>query len=471
MKHINKPAMTLALLLAAATGAWAQIAVTRNEGQNQWTFSMPESKVELAPTYFPRAAFSQQPAALEDVTAGTADAIVSAGQSTQGTVKYFVTADATATAPAIGDGAWSDGLPTAAVITGDTGEGATAYVYYYIVGNDAPEGQAATAENTFSNSEVQGPLSVTLLKNLYTATFTPQNAITILGGKATVAVDDQAVTLGDAATYGNLKKGQSISITAAAGYTVGTVTLNGNDAEATYKEGSTVATFAMPQGDVTVAYTLQRSMSNDMAVQMGDGSAGLSYTIKKENGIWVPEGMTREQLLALFTVSDNMTGAPKTEALTLGEDYDVQLYKIDESGQPVGTPVASAQFDFAPGRYAMKAVTLGKSSMYSGETGLSNTFTLAAANLPGDIPIPGADRDGVVDADDVDNFIDFLLDNDLPDENDPTYVLFDVNGDGKVTIADARAILNIANGLNWDGSVPSNARRLNAKASQGADKK
>lgn len=143
MKHINKPAMTLALLLAAATGAWAQIAVTRTEGQNQWTFSMPESKVELAPTYFPRAAFSQQPAALENVTAGTADAIVSAGQSTQGTVKYFVTADANATAPAIGDGAWSTALPTAAVITGDVAEGATAYVYYYIVGNDGTE------ENTY----------------------------------------------------------------------------------------------------------------------------------------------------------------------------------------------------------------------------------------------------------------------------------------------------------------------------------
>ena len=464
MKHINKPAMTLALLLTAATGAWAQIAVTRTEGQNQWTFSMPESKVELAPTYFPRAAFSQQPAALEDVTAGTADAIVSAGESAQGTLRYFVTADANATAPAIGDGAWSTALPTAAVITGDVAEDATAYVYYYIAGNDGTE------ENTYSNSLVQGPLSVTLLKNLYTATFTSQNDITILGGKATLAVDDQTASLGDAETIGSLKKQQNVSIAAAAGYTVGTVTLNGNDAEATYNEGSTVATFAMPQGDVTVAYTLQRSMSSGVAVQMGDGSDGLKYSVKKENGIWVPEGMTRAQLLALFAVSDNLTGAPKA-ALTLGEDYDVQLYKIDESGAPVGSPVASAQFDFAPGRYAMKAVTLGRSSMYSGETALSNTFTLAAANLPGDIPIPGADRDGVVDANDVDNFIEWMLFGDQPDEDDPTYKLLDVNGDGKVSIADAQAIMNIANGLNPDGSVPSNARRLNAKASQGADKK
>ena len=465
MKHINKPAMTLALLLAAATGAWAQIAVTRTEGQNQWTFSMPESKVELAPTYFPRAAFSQQPAALEDVTAGDADAaIVSAGQSAQGTLMYFATADATATAPAIGDGAWSTDLPTAAVITGDVAEGATAYVYYYIVGNDDTE------ENTYSNSLVQGPLAVTLLKNLYTATFTNQNVLTILSGKATLAVGGQAASLGDAEAIGSLKKGQSISITAAPGYTVGTITLNGGDSEATYNEGSTVATFAMPQADATVAYTLQRSMSNDMAVQMGDGSDGLKYTIKKENGRWVPESMTRAQLLALLTVTDNMEGAPKP-TLTPVYDYDVQLYKINESGAVEGSPIASAQFDFAPGRYAMKAVTLGPGSMYSGETGLSNTFTLAAANLPGDIPI-GGKRDGVVDADDVDNFFELMFRGQLPDTSDETYALFDVNGDGEVDIADLQGIANIANGLNWDGSVPqNNARRFNGKASQDTDKK
>jgi len=465
MKHIKKPAMTLALLLAAATGAWAQIAVTRTEGQNQWTFSMPESKVELAPTYFPRAAFSQQPAALEDVTAGTDKPIISAGESAQGTLRYFVTADANAAAPAIGDTGWSTALPTAAVITSDVSEDATAYVYYYIVGNDG------TVDETFSNSEVQGPLAVSLLKNLYTATFTPQNVLTILGGKATLAVvGGQSVSLGDAEAIGSLKQGQAISITAAAGYTVGTITLNGGDSKATYNEGSTVATFAMPQADATVAYTLQRSMGTNMTVQMGAGNEGVTYNIEKKDGLWVPEGSTRAQLLALFAVSDNMTGAPKT-TLTLGEDYDVQLYKINESGAVVGSPIASAQFDFAPGRYAMKAVTLGPGSMYSGETGLSNTFTLAAANLPGDIPI-GGQRDGVVDADDVDNFFNLMFNNQLPKSTDPTYMLFDVNNDGEVDIADLQGIANIANGLNWDGSVPqNNARRFNGKASQDTDKK
>ena len=67
---------------------------------------------------------------------------------------------------------------------------------------------------------------------------------------------------------------------------------------------------------------------------------------------------------------------------------------------------------------------------------------------------------GVVDADDVDLFIEKLLDGDLPLPGDPDFEKYDVNGDGVADVADAQAILNIANGLNWDGSVPNGARSL-----------
>ena len=78
----------------------------------------------------------------------------------------------------------------------------------------------------------------------------------------------------------------------------------------------------------------------------------------------------------------------------------------------------------------------------------------------------------MVDADDVDNFFELMFSGQLPDTSDETYVLFDVNGDGFVDIADLQGIANIANGLNWDGSVPqNNARRFNGKASQDSDKK
>ena len=72
----------------------------------------------------------------------------------------------------------------------------------------------------------------------------------------------------------------------------------------------------------------------------------------------------------------------------------------------------------------------------------------------------------------MDNFFNLMFNNQLPKSTDPTFVLFDVNNDGEVDIADLQGIANIANGLNWDGSVPqNNARRFNGKASHETDKK
>ena len=78
--------MTLALLLGAATGAWAQddIQVTQVQGQaNQWQYTMPDVDVELTVKYFPTAVFSEggQPTAIQGIIAGTDAALVSTGQS------------------------------------------------------------------------------------------------------------------------------------------------------------------------------------------------------------------------------------------------------------------------------------------------------------------------------------------------------------------------------------------------------
>jgi len=55
MRKFKKITMTLALLITAATGAWAQETVTVNrEGEtNKWTFTMPAGNVELTPVYEP----------------------------------------------------------------------------------------------------------------------------------------------------------------------------------------------------------------------------------------------------------------------------------------------------------------------------------------------------------------------------------------------------------------------------------
>ena len=224
MKHIKKQAMTLALLLGAATGAWAQddIQVTQVQGQaNQWQYTMPDVDVELTVKYFPTAAFSEggQPTAIQGIIAGTDAALVSTGQSQQGTVMYYATTDATA--PDFDAAGWTSTVPTAAIVEGDKTESTRVYVFYYIKGNDAPEGQAATAENTFSDTDILGPLTVTLKKNVFTVALRPLTQFTTDGGQATVTVDEQS-----AGNY-SLKQGQTITVTAAEGYKIRSAKMGG----------------------------------------------------------------------------------------------------------------------------------------------------------------------------------------------------------------------------------------------------
>ena len=218
--------MTLALLLGAATGAWAQddIQVTKVQGQaNQWQYTMPDVDVELTVNYFPMATFSEggQPTAIQNVIAGTDNPIVSTGQSQQGTVMYYATTDATA--PDFDAAGWSSTVPTAAIVEGDKTESTRVYVFYYIKGSDAPEGQTATAENNFSDTDIFGPLTVTLKKNLFNVAIRPATQFSADGGQATVTVDGLPTD-----NY-SLKQGQTITVAAAEGYKIRTAKMGDTD--------------------------------------------------------------------------------------------------------------------------------------------------------------------------------------------------------------------------------------------------
>ena len=226
MKHIKKQVKMLALLLGAATGAWAQddIQVTQVQGQaNQWQYTMPDVDVELTVKYFPMAAFSEggQPTAIQDVIADTDNPIVSTGQSQQGTVMYYATTDATA--PDFDAAGWSSTVPTAAIVEGDKTESTRVYVFYYIKGNDAPEGETATAENNFSDTDIFGPLTITLKKNLFNVAIRPATQFSADGGQATVTVDGQPTD-----NY-SLKQGQTITVAAAEGYKIRTAKMGDAD--------------------------------------------------------------------------------------------------------------------------------------------------------------------------------------------------------------------------------------------------
>ena len=193
------------------------IEVTWDAKTKTGTFQMPGSDVVLTPLYAPTATWDvvdnaeQLPAALEGIIAGQDEAIVTPGQSAQGTVMYAVTTTADA-APALD--AFSATVPTAKTYDDAT----TLYVWYYIQGDDTPDGQQPTEENTFNDSEISTtPLTVQVLTNKFDIQFTAANANTIQAGKATVTVDGQPATLTDGKLQG-VKMGSEVKMTAQPGY-------------------------------------------------------------------------------------------------------------------------------------------------------------------------------------------------------------------------------------------------------------
>ena len=211
------------------------IVVEPGEAANTWTFNQPGSDVVLTPIYAKAAAFATTgtepevktllPEAAEGVIAGTDASLIAegtgivafAGTSTvvkQGTLMYAIGTSATE-APALT--AFSATVPTAENVADD---GADVYVWYYIQGADAPEGQTATEENTFNDSEICAePLKVTVLTNKFDLTFNAANANTIEAGKATVTVGgtDKTGDITDGKLTG-IKMGSEVKLKANTGY-------------------------------------------------------------------------------------------------------------------------------------------------------------------------------------------------------------------------------------------------------------
>jgi predicted enzyme related to lactoylglutathione lyase len=186
-------------------------------------FTMPTYDVELTPVYAPAAKWATDgdkvlaPTAIEGIIAGTEDAIVNAGTVVegQGTVMYFATTDAEMTAEkaAKAEG-WLSTLPTAAGYD----DAQTVYVWYYIKGADTPDGQTASAENTFNDSEICAePIKVEVLSNKFDIALKAANANTIEAGKATVKVGETAAEVKEGKLTG-VKMGSKVTITAKDGY-------------------------------------------------------------------------------------------------------------------------------------------------------------------------------------------------------------------------------------------------------------
>ena len=214
------------------TPASAGPTVAWNASTKTGTFSMPGSDVVLTPIYAKAAAFATTgtgsevktllPEAAEGVIAGTDASLIAkgtgivafAGESTevtQGTLMYAVTPATVTEAPALTD--FSADVPTAKTVADD---GADVLVWYYIQGADAPQGEAATLDNTFSDTE-PACLTVQVLSNKFDIQLNAANANTIEAGKATVTVGGTAATVTDGKLKA-VKMGSEVKLEAQPGY-------------------------------------------------------------------------------------------------------------------------------------------------------------------------------------------------------------------------------------------------------------
>ena len=361
--------MTLALLLTAVTGAWAQSAdpeVTWNAATKTGSFTMPDCDVEIAPIYALVAAFDLKegsedklPAAVEGIFIESTDAIITAGACAQGTLMYAVSTSATEQ-PALT--AFSADLPTAKDITtaGDV------YVWYYIKGADTPEGQEPTEKNTFNDSEIcTTPLKVTLLNNKFNILFTAANANTIEAGKATVTVGGTAATVTEGKLEG-VKMGSEVKVTAKEGYKIKSVTVKKTGAEetvtVTINDAKTEASFDMPTNDVTVTYELIRDMTVAVSAKVGDGTDGYRFSIYKK------EGSTYDLVddaADYPVIMDNID--TKNPAEVAAKDYELQLQKLGDDGKTWANTA-----DYSPGTFRL--MVTGKEG-YDG-TIYTNTYVL-----------------------------------------------------------------------------------------------
>ena len=181
------------------------IEVTWNASTKTGTFAMPGSDVVLTPQYAPAAQLDENgaPAAVSGLEIAADAAIITAGQSAQGTLLYAVGTSATEK-PALT--AFAATLPNAKDLTA----AGNYYVWYYIQGQDTPQGQEPTAENTFNDSEIMGPVKVELLTNEHTLNIKQSPNITVtVAGTAKTPTDDKVTPV---------TTGQEVKIKAATGY-------------------------------------------------------------------------------------------------------------------------------------------------------------------------------------------------------------------------------------------------------------
>jgi hypothetical protein len=195
-KAAQSKTLTVTVLAPAASGPKVDWDAAKKTG----TFTMPGGNVTLEPEYYPQAALTAAPTAINDVPATTDGAIVKAGtvanigstETAQGTVMYYVSPTALDDAAllALAADQWTADVPTAEKLA--KGE---AHVYYYVRGNDSD-----TDDENFSDGDI-------LAANALTVTIAAEPTYAVTFAEGTDPNEWKAVP----AT--GVTKGQTVTVT------------------------------------------------------------------------------------------------------------------------------------------------------------------------------------------------------------------------------------------------------------------
>ena len=239
--------------------------VAWNKATKTGTFTMPGGNVTLVPEYYPQAALTAAPTAINDVPATTDGAIVKAGtvanigstETAQGTVMYYVSPTALDDAAllALAADKWTADVPTAEKLT--KGE---AYVYYYVRGNDSD-----TDEENFSDGDI-------LAANALTVTIAAEPT------KVTLAANDK--TMGTVEVAGESK----VEWTADTwkGWTSDTKVYTVDDITMTSSESAHIREYTSEDKYNNSLFFFVRKMVNDATVTFsttGDPFSRIEFTM------------------------------------------------------------------------------------------------------------------------------------------------------------------------------------------------
>ena len=240
------------LTFAVHEGTASTVDIDWNAETKTGKFTMPGGNVTLEPDYYPQAALTAAPTAINDVPATTDGAIVKAGtvatigstETAQGTVMYYVSPTALDDAAllALAADQWTADVPTAQSLAQGK-----AYVYYYVRGNDSD-----TDEENFSDGDIlaANALNVTIAAEpTYAVTFKAANTNTIEAGKATVTVGGTAAEVKEGKLTG-VKMGTEVKLKANTGYKFRKVEVKKKSA---YEHSITIAVDPSTTGAIATA--------------------------------------------------------------------------------------------------------------------------------------------------------------------------------------------------------------------------